>query len=96
MFGLRIPDMQHWLNIVGEDIRGGWRPEVNQFHDGVLEGNSVLFRSADPSWDRALFGTGRWFAQRPHPTVLQMVWPDRQGRFPWDDGCGERCRVDQP
>jgi len=28
--------------------------------------------------------------------VVEVLWPDRQGRFPWEDEAGVRCRYHQP
>jgi hypothetical protein len=28
--------------------------------------------------------------------MLQVFWPDKQGRFPWDQGVHEAVRADQP
>ena len=27
---------------------------------------------------------------------MQVVWPDRAGVFPWEDGCRDTCRDNQP
>jgi hypothetical protein len=28
--------------------------------------------------------------------IVQAIWPDRYGILPWEDGCGEGCRTNQP
>lgn len=96
MFGLRFPDMQAWLNDVGEQIRAGNRLRPNELRAGVLPNFSVTCRPVHDSWYRELFGWALWFTQRPPLPIVQVVWPDSEGRFPWDQGCGERCRFDQP
>ena len=96
LFGLRVPDMQHWLNDIGEQIRSGRPPMPNERRDGVLPDFPVAFRPVHDSWYRELFGYAVWFTQRPPLPIVQVIWPDREGRFPWDEGCGERCRFDQP
>ncbi len=30
------------------------------------------------------------------PRAVQLVWPDEHNRLPWDDGCCEHVRRDQP
>jgi hypothetical protein len=30
------------------------------------------------------------------PLVTQLFWPDRSGRFPWEDGVDDYCRTSQP
>ena len=36
-----------------------------------------------------------FYGERPFD-VLQIVWPDRGGRFPWDDGCDPSLGTRQP
>ncbi len=96
MFGLLVPDMQSWLNDLGEQIRGGLHLRENEAREGILPDFPVTFRPVHTSWYRDLFGYALWFAQRPPLPILQVVWPDRHGRFPWHPDCGERCRFDQP
>lgn len=96
MFGLRLPDMQTWLNRLGEQIRSG-RPLVpGQPREGVLNGFPLEFRPVHSSWYPRLFGSALNFYQRPPLPIVQAVWPDRTGLFPWQDDCGDNCRADQP
>lgn len=96
MFGLRVPDMQAWLNAIGEQIRTGHTPETDERRVGILPAHPVTFRQVRKDWYRDLFGYAMWFAQQRPLPVLQVVWPDTEGRFPWDSGCGTRCWFDQP
>ena len=95
MFGLRGPDMGRWINQIGEQIRKGDAPEADESRSGILDGADVQFAPADKSWYTDLFGYGSWFSKSWFP-VLQVVWPDKEGNWPWDGGAGERCRRDQP
>ena len=96
MFGLHVEDMQQWLNVIGEQMRAGQPMRPEELRHGVLTDFPVAFRPAHQSWYRDLFGYALWFAQRPPLPFVQAVWPDREGRFPWDPECGQRCRFDQP
>lgn len=91
MFGLRPLDMGKWINLAGEQIRLGRRFGLDKPQDGILNGFPVELRLADGSWYGDLFGYGLWFYQGWFP-LAQIIWPDRQGLFPWEPGCGERCR----
>jgi hypothetical protein len=96
MFGLRLPDMQTWLNRLGEQIRSG-RPLVpGQPREGVLNGFPLEFRPVHDSWYPRLFGSALNFYQRPPLPIVQAIWPDRSGLFPWQDDSGDNCRADQP
>lgn len=62
----------------------------------VLDGYEVVLRIAQPRWYSRFFGAGVDFYQRPPMPVVQVVWPDRDGMFPWDSGVDEWCQQSQP
>jgi uncharacterized protein DUF4262 len=64
--------------------------------DGVLQGYSVAFRQVHRSWYRPLFGSARRFYGNWAFAMLQVIYPDRDGRFIWDDGCSVAIRRQQP
>lgn len=96
MFGLRPGDMASWLNQLGERVGSGHTLVDEQLVDDVLPSAPLIIRSIHRSWFPELFGTAMWFTQHPPLRVLQAVWPDRHGLFPWDETAGVRCRLDQP
>lgn len=96
MFGLRVPDMGLWLDAVGEQVRRRDPMIADEHRLGILENHPVLARRVHASWYPDLFNDLNWFAQQALVPILQVVWPDREGRFPWEESSGQRCRVDQP
>jgi hypothetical protein len=95
MFGLRVQDMQLWLNDIGDQVAAGRPPKPGERRHGVLDDSSLEWRPVDRSWYPELFGWALWFTAPPLP-IVQAVWPDRDGRYPWEAGAGERCIRDQP
>ncbi len=96
MFGLQVEDMQRWLNIAGDQVKSGSRPQPEELREGIIEGFPVTWRPVHPTWYPDLFGWALWFYRNPPLPIVQLIWPDRHGLFPWQDGSGERCRRDQP
>jgi hypothetical protein len=96
MFGLRLPDMQRWLNQLGGQIRDGQPLAADERRDGVLDGFPLAIRPVHPSWYPRVFGSAVNFYQRPPLPIVQAIWPDRTGLFPWQDGSGDNCRANQP
>lgn len=96
MFGLRLPDMHAWVNTTGAQIRAGAPLAANSPLDGVLAGFPLMVRPVDYSWYPDLFGLALNFYRRPPLPIMQLIWPDRHGVFPWEPGAGERCRTHQP
>lgn len=67
--------------------------------DTSLANLPMTFRRADPDkideWMTATFAWSRKKLGRD-PECYVMVWPDREGKFPWDAGFDERFRGIQP
>lgn len=68
--------------------------------DSLIKGLDCVFRSvrADclvPDY----FGSAIWYSatqlNRPFARAVQLVWPDREGLFPWDQGFDEGFRGEQ-
>lgn len=96
LFGLLLPDMQQRVNRAGRLIRDnkpfGYDIEI----DGILDAQPVVAKRVHPGWYPALFGFAVGFYRGAVPPFAQLVWPDSHGLFPWQPGCGLRCRTVQP
>ncbi|OLF16157.1 DUF4262 domain-containing protein [Actinophytocola xanthii] len=95
MFGLRARDMHTWINAVGHQVRAGQPLRAGEDRLGVLDGFPVAVRPVHRDWHDELLTLAGEFYGGFVPAV-QLIWPDRHGRFPWDPGAGERCRTHQP
>ncbi len=101
MFGLREADMQIWLNSCVKVLRERSEQRSEQLADGeafggVLERFPVQLRGIDPSWHRSLFAAMCGYYCTLEMPVRQLVWPDREGRWPWDSAATATCRERQP
>ncbi|WP_234338287.1 DUF4262 domain-containing protein [Streptomyces sp. NRRL F-5727] len=67
-----------------------------QSHPDVVDGYQVALRHVDRGWYRTFFGRAIGFYRRPPLPVLQVAWPDVNGRFHWDEQADERHRESQP
>jgi hypothetical protein len=50
----------------------------------------------DLGWCRAFFGRAIDLHRRPPLAFLQVVWPNREGGFPWDIAEDDPARRRQP
>ncbi|TDV46191.1 uncharacterized protein DUF4262 [Actinophytocola oryzae] len=75
MFGLRLADMHHWVNRVGDRVRGGLSLAPGTSVDGILDGYALAVRPVHSSWHADLFAYGLDFHRGPLPMV-QLVWPE--------------------
>lgn len=84
MFGLgNLDSMRSCLNLLGSRIREGHAVTVGEERHDVVKGYPVVLKPVDQGWYRAFFGTALAFYRRPPLPFLQLVWPDRDGHFPW-------------
>lgn len=97
IFGLPN-NVAHWIiNEITSRIRSGEHFKPDASIDGLLEGDYVcVTRNVQKDWYDALFGYATWFYRDRAYPVLQVIWPDKQGLYPWDDGFNEAWRDKQP
>lgn len=96
MFGLPPEVMHTLLNLGGGRVRDGAPVADGTRWEGLLaSGLPLALRHADLGWYRAFFGQAVRFHRAAFP-VRQVVWTDRVGTFPWQDGFDEAWRERQP
>jgi hypothetical protein len=84
--GQKPENAQGLINNAGELMRAGRRFRTNRRTTGILEGYPAVFVAVDPRYYLGYLGCGRWLYRGDEFPILQLVWPDREGRFPWDEG----------
>ena len=91
VFGLRDTVAHDLLKQLVLRVAAGeiFRPDreyVDEYVD-LLDGFSCRFVIVDPQWYSAFLGYAQWFHETEDGfPVLQLVWPDKRGRYPWADG----------
>lgn len=96
MFGLDVYAMQTCLNTLGGEIVDGRKVEDGQERHGIVVDYPVALRTVNYRWYKAFFGAAIMFYRRPPFPVLEVVWPDRAGHFPWQPESEEGYRALQP
>lgn len=89
MFGHAAETATGILNHAGELMREGREFPVGEPVEGLLEGFRAVLAPVAPELFREYFGYARWLYRGSNFPMLQLVWPDRAGRFPWDAGYPE-------
>jgi hypothetical protein len=78
------------------ELKAGHTFKVREPLDSIFENlNAVLVEVPDSQFEEYL-GWSRWFYRGNHFRCLQLVWPDRGGKFPWDFDMSKDFRDDQP
>jgi hypothetical protein len=97
IFGLSsFKTMAQIINAIGDEMRKGMKCEDWMESDKILEGYSCMFRQVDQGFYRDYLGYAMWFYRPDDFPVLQCVWPDRQGRYPWHPQSPAELHTRQP
>lgn len=96
IFGLPLDVCHVILNVAGREVKGGAVLRAGETTDALLDGHLCALRDVPASRHRELLGAAvGFYAPEPFP-ALQVVWPDRDGRFPSEPECAPDVREDQP
>jgi hypothetical protein len=97
--GLPDEHMEIIVNAIAERVADGASVEVADDIDGICP-CTLTIRPVHPSWRQTnMFATcDRYYgyALGGRPDCLQVVWPDRRGRYPGDRGFQDRYEGRQP
>lgn len=84
VFGLDA-ELSGWIiNELARRIRAGERCEIGKEYEGLLESYNCVFRDVPRDCYPDYFGYAMHFHQTADFPALQLVWPDKAGKWPWD------------
>ncbi len=96
MLGLPGKTMHALINLMGEEVRDGKVYEGGGRYAGLIEGFDCFMLRMDRSLYHEYLGYALWFYKDREFPVLQCVWPDRSGNFPWNEDYAGKLRSQQP
>lgn len=86
IFGLPLPNMAGIANTLARHVSSGVRFEPGDRISGVCP-CTLTVRPVDAAWRAtSMFAISDAVYGRLRPPMLQVVWPDREDRFPWERG----------
>jgi hypothetical protein len=95
-FGLSMDLMHALINDVAELIRKGEKIEPGRNYDNIFAKSDAQFLHVDARNVPDYFKLALEYYQLDLIPAMQLVWPDRQNRFPWDMGFEEEFIYKQP
>lgn len=96
-FGLSQEVLQTLLNNVKDRVEDEEIIEPGVNYKGFLDGDAeVTFLEVDKEFYEEYLGYGKWFYGGEDFPALQLVWPDKKKRFPWDQKFDENLQFIQP
>ena len=94
--GLDDETMQELINDIGDAIESGRSFKDGDVSPDFLEGYDVTFRGVPSHLHAAQFAWAERYYAEGDFTVLQVVYPDRNRRWPWDAGVDPGLKREQP
>jgi hypothetical protein len=96
-FGLDQDVLGAVLNHACDLIKAGERLMPGVEYAGFLEGYKIQFIEVDRDYYPNYVGYGCWYYGLTMDFPLyQLVWPDKENHFPWDDGFNPNWKRKQP
>jgi Domain of unknown function (DUF4262) len=96
MFGLPVEHMTTILNATGDRLAAGSVIEAGDELEEICP-CALAIRPVHASWrTTSLFAVSDRYYGYVRPACLQVVWPDRRGRYPGDPGFQARYEGRQP
>lgn len=96
MFGLPEETMHILLSDASDRVKNGTQIEPEGLYDDFVKGYKVTFKHANLDEYKGFFGYGVDFYEGHEFPVLQLVWPDQEHRFPWDEKFDPKMKPMQP
>lgn len=97
IFGLKTEVMGHLLNGLRDEIRKGKSYKPNQTYPGFLEGYEIQFLEVKKENYPDYLGYAGWYYKKTFDfPVLQMIWPDKDHKWPWESEFNENWKFKQP
>lgn len=85
VMGLRMEVMHYLLNEAGALVRDGRPILMDTDMQEFLDDYPVRFRTIHPSNIRDYFGTALNYYQRNDLPAMQLIYPDKAYKWPWDE-----------
>jgi len=96
VIGLPIDLAKDIINGIGQGIRNGAAYTPGQEYDDILEGYKCAFVEVGSQWYREYFGYATWLYKGNDYPVVQCVWPNMKGHYPWAAEFEESLKWRQP
>lgn len=96
IFGVPSESAHAILNIAVSAAQAGKALDFNKPTEDLLEGYPCVFVEVSRSQYREHFGYAIWYYEGEDFPAQQIVWPSRNGLFPWHSEASESFRARQP
>ncbi len=95
-FGLTTKTLHLILNIAGEHIKAGGKYETDKVYSDFFTDGDTQLISVDKRNIRDYFGYAIWFNKGCDFPAIELIWTDRNSKFPWEAGFEDEFVYRQP
>ncbi|MBK8101500.1 MAG: DUF4262 domain-containing protein [Planctomycetes bacterium] len=95
-FGLPAEVLHALFELIADEVDSGRRLVSGQKYDDFLSGYPILIRAVPKAQVARYLPLACRVNGDAEFEVLQVCWPDRRGRWPWEEGAHESVRQLQP
>lgn len=95
LFGLDSNTSHGLINDAGKRVREGYKYATGCRYGELLKDYDCEFRHVDPARYEGYLNYALHYYRGSAFPAIQLIWPDEQGRFPWESNFDERFRADQ-
>ena len=96
VLGLQRDTTHYLINDYKNRLQAGECFEPGHYYSDFIDGFDVCFVEVDKQYFENYFGWGIWLHKGNDFRMLQMVWPNSEGAWPWDPESIEQFRSTQP
>ena len=93
--GLKPETVRPILATLTQELAAKQPRDLTAVADDLIEGAGCFVEVARRHY-REYVGYARWYYNGNHFPLYQLVWPDQDGRFPWNPRAPEAYRRAQP
>ena len=93
---VKTDTLREILNISGDKVKSGERIITLSNYTDIFESGRAQFIDVHEDYLKDYFGYGFWYNDHKSFPALQLVWTDRNDKFPWDKDFDEEFRFKQP
>ena len=96
IYGISAESAHAILNIAVSAAQAGKALDLRKPTDDLLNGYPCVFVEVPHAQYREHVGYGIWYYEGESFPVQQIVWPSRNGHFPWHNEASDSFRKSQP
>ncbi|MGL1886199.1 MAG: DUF4262 domain-containing protein [Reichenbachiella sp.] len=96
MFGLNTNSLHQIINDVADLVKEGQQIETGKNYPEILVSGRTEFLNVDNRNLSNYFGTAIDFYNSKNFNALQVIWPDRNNKLPWENEFEDEFRYKQP